>query len=50
LEEKERSLLKSYLWKIAVGKQERYRASMYGKEKIGQLRTDIKRYLENKSK
>ena len=50
LNDKERSLLKSYLWKIAVGKQDRYRASMYGKEKIGQLRADIKRYLKNKSK
>ena len=50
LEENERSLLKSYLWKIAVGKQDRYRASMHGKEKIGQLRNDIKRYLKNKSK
>lgn len=48
LEEKERSLLKSYLWKIAVGKQDRYSAVVFGKEKIGQLRGDIKRYLENK--
>ena len=47
LNEKERSLLKSYLWKIAVGKQDRYKASLYGKEKIGKLRTDIKKYLEN---
>jgi len=48
LDEKERSLLKSYLWKIAVGKQDRYSAVVFGKEKIGQLRGDIKRYLENK--
>ena len=48
LDEKERSLLKSYLWKIAVGKQDRYSAVVFGKEKIGQLRADIKRYLENK--
>ena len=50
LEEKERSLLKSYLWKIAVGKRDRYLAAMSGKEKIGQLRADIKSYLEQKSK
>jgi hypothetical protein len=48
LNEKERSLLKSYLWKIAVGKQDRYQASQYGKEKIGKLRIAIKKYLENK--
>ena len=48
LNEKERSLLKSYLWKIAVGKQDRYQASQLGKEKIGKLRANIKKYLENK--
>lgn len=47
LNDKERRLLKSYLWKIAVGKQDRYKASLYGKEKIGKLRTDIKEHLEN---
>lgn len=45
--EKERKLLKSYIWKIAVGKKDRYQASIYGKEKIGRLRADIKKYLEN---
>ncbi|GAB5564131.1 MAG: hypothetical protein Wins2KO_11940 [Winogradskyella sp.] len=50
LEEKERSLLKSYLWKIAVGKRDRYLAAMSGKERIGELRVDIKNYLEQKSK
>ncbi len=48
LNQKERSLLKSYLWKIAVGKQDRYQTSKYGEEKIGKLRTAIKKYLENK--
>ncbi|WP_179346541.1 hypothetical protein [Winogradskyella ursingii] len=50
LKEKERNLIKSYLWKIAVGKQDRYQASFYGKQKIGKLRTDIREYLEEKSK
>jgi hypothetical protein len=50
INEKERKLLKSYLWKIAVGKQDRYQASQYGKEKIGNLRADIKEYLKNKLK
>lgn len=45
--EKERKLLKSYIWKIAVGKKDEYQASIYGKEKIGRLRADIKKYLEN---
>ena len=45
--EKERKLLKSYIWKIAVGKKDRFQASIYGKEKIGRLRADIKKYLEN---
>ena len=48
VDEKERRLLKSYLWKIRVGKQDRYRSSQYGKEKIGELRTAIKHYLETK--
>jgi hypothetical protein len=48
LNEKEKSLLKSYLWKIAVGKQDRLQASQFGKEKIGKLRTAINKYLENK--
>ena len=47
LTEKERNLLKSYLWKITVGKQDRYNAGLYGKEKIGELRRDIKNYLDN---
>jgi hypothetical protein len=47
LTEKERNLLKSYLWKITVGKQDRYNAGLYGKEKIGKLRRDIKNYLDN---
>lgn len=50
LDPKERSLLKSYLWKIAVGKKDRYQASLYGKERIGYLRKDIKKYLESKQK
>lgn len=45
LSEKERKLLKSYLWKIAVGKHDRYQSSLYGKEKIGKLRTEINTYL-----
>ena len=49
LEKKERNLLKSYLWKIAVGKNQMMKASIDWKEKIGQLRADIKRYLNNKS-
>ncbi|MEM6684779.1 MAG: hypothetical protein AAF617_03195 [Bacteroidota bacterium] len=48
LTEKERSLLKSYLWKIAVGKQDRYQTSIAEKEKIGDLRADIKNYLDKK--
>lgn len=48
LTKEKRNLLKSYLWKIAVGKQDRYSAAVFGKEKIGALRTDIKRYLESK--
>ena len=48
LTEKERNLLKSYLWKITVGKQDRYNAGQYGKEKIGILRKEIKAYLDNK--
>lgn len=47
ISEKERKILKSYIWKIAVGKQDRYQASTYGKEKIGRLRADIKKYLKN---
>ncbi|MDO5615987.1 MAG: hypothetical protein Q4G16_07345 [Cruoricaptor ignavus] len=46
--EKERKLLKSYIWKITVGKQDRYKTSIYTKQKIGRLRSDIKKYLENK--
>lgn len=48
LTEKERNILKSYLWKITVGKQDRYNAGQYGKEKIGILRKEIKAYLNNK--
>jgi len=47
LTEKERNLLKSYLWKIRVGKQDRYYAGLSGKEKIGNLRRDIRNYLDN---
>lgn len=50
INEKERSLIKSYLWKIADGKQDLYQGAKYDKEKIGKLRTDIKKYLDNKSK
>ena len=49
LNQKERSLLKSYLWKIAVGKQDRHKGSQYNKEKIGKLRADIKDYLKDRS-
>jgi hypothetical protein len=48
LNEKEKGLLKSYLWKIAVGKQDRLQASLYSKEKIGKLRIAIKQYLNRK--
>ncbi len=48
LSEKDRKLLKSYIWKIAVGKQDRYQSSINEKEKIGRLRDDIKKYIENK--
>ncbi|MGB5941858.1 MAG: hypothetical protein WBG71_03175 [Leeuwenhoekiella sp.] len=47
LDEEKSSLLKSYLWKIAMGKQDRYQAGVYGKQKIGNLRTSIQEYLEN---
>lgn len=48
LDDAERKLLKSYLWKIAVGKQDRFQAFVYSKKKIGQLRAAIKQYLKNK--
>jgi hypothetical protein len=48
LKEEERNLLKSYIWKIAVGKGDRYQASVGGRQKIGKLRTTIKEYLNSK--
>lgn len=48
LTEKEKNLVKSYFWKIAVGKQDRYQSSLGWKEKIGKLRAEIKEYLKNK--
>jgi hypothetical protein len=48
INEKDRKILKSYLWKISVSKQDRYRSAHYGKQKIGKLRVFIKEYLNNK--
>ena len=47
LTEKERNVLKSYLWKIAVGKRDRYTAAQRGKVKISEVRKSIKKYLDN---
>ncbi|RBW63148.1 hypothetical protein DS884_00305 [Tenacibaculum sp. E3R01] len=49
LKKTERNLLKSYLWKIGVGKSDRYRASQNRKKKIGNLRKEIKEYLNTRN-
>ncbi|WP_396637519.1 hypothetical protein [Maribacter sp. R77961] len=46
VEEKKRFLLKSYLWKIAVGKQDRYDSAEISELLIGDLRKNIKAYLK----
>ena len=48
INETDKKLLKSYIWKIRVGKSDRYRAAQKSKMKIGNLRKQIKKYLKKK--